>query len=173
MSRVLKEKGTLVYFEATKKVKGKYPDTEFVYIGMIDKNKNAISLEALKPYVDAGSVKYVPETDDVKKYVSECSVFVLPTYYREGVPRTLLEATAMGRPIITTYTPGCKDTVVDGVNGLFVKEKQVDDLAEKMIWMIEHEKELQKMGDESYNICLEKFAVEKVNKRMLEIMGVE
>lgn len=173
VSRIIKEKGVAEYFEAAKNVKEKYSDVSFVYIGMVDKNKNAIDLANLRPYIDAGIIDYVPETDEVVKYVADCSVFVLPTYYREGIPRTLLEATAMGRPIITTNTPGCKETMMDGKNGVFVKTRDAKDLAEKMIWMIEHKDALQKMGDESYKICLEKFTIDKVNADMMRIMGVE
>ena len=172
VSRVLKEKGVMEYFEAAKIVKKKYPEAEFVYVGAIDKNKNAIGLDELRPYIDAGVVEYVPETNEVEKYVAESSVFVLPTYYREGIPRTLLEATAMGRPIITTKTPGCKEVVTDGKNGIFVKPRDSRDLAKKMIYMIKNRDKLQEMGNESYELCLKKFDVEIVNKNMLEIMGV-
>ena len=173
VSRVLKEKGVLEYFEAARMVKEKHPEVKFSYIGAIDKNKNAIKLSVLKPYIKAGVVDYVPETKEVEKYVAKCSVFVLPTYYREGIPRTLLEATAMARPIITTNTPGCRETVVEGKNGLFVKPRDAADLADKMIWIIEHKNKLQEMGDKSYEICLEKFTIDKIDKRMLEIMGIE
>ena len=173
VSRVLKEKGVLEYFEAAKIVKKKYPEAKFSYIGAIDKNQNAIKLSALKPYINAKTVEYIPETKEVEKYVAKCSVFVLPTYYREGIPRTLLEATAMGRPIITTNTPGCRETVVEGKNGLFVKSRDALDLAEKMTWMVERKDKLQEMGDKSYKICLEKFTISIINKRMLEILGVK
>lgn len=173
VSRIIKEKGVAEYFEAAKIVKEKYPDVNFAYIGMMENNKNAIKLDDLKSYIKTGVIDYIPETNEVVKYMASCSVFVLPTYYREGIPRTLLEATAMGRPIITTDTPGCKETIIDGKNGVFVKTRDAKDLAEKMIWMIEHKDILQKMGDESYKICLEKFTIDKVNGRMMEIMGVE
>ena len=173
VSRVIREKGVLEYFKAAKIVGEKYPDVKFAYIGAIDKKKNAIDLDELKPFVDEGVVEYISETNHVEKYVGECSVFVLPTYYREGIPRTLLEAMAMGRPILTTNTPGCRETIVEGENGYFVKVKRAKDLADKMVYMIEHKSDLQKMGDKSYQMCLEKFTIEIIDKRMLEIMGVE
>lgn len=172
VSRILKEKGVVEYFKAAKMVKEKHPEAKFSYIGAIDKNKNYVDLSVLEPYIKAEVVEYIPETKEVEKYVAQCSVFVLPTYYREGIPRTLLEATAMGRPIITTNTPGCRETIVEGKNGVFVKVKRVNDLADKMIWMIEHRDKLQEMGDESYKICLEKFTIEKVDADMLRIMEV-
>ena len=79
----------------------------------------------------------------------------------------------MGRPILTTNTPGCRETVVDGENGFFVKVKRANDLAKKMIWMVEHRDKLQKMGDKSYEMCKEKFTIEIIDARMMEIMGVE
>ncbi len=172
VSRVLKEKGVLEYFKAAMIVKKKYPEARFVYVGAIDKNKNAIELKMLKPFIDDGIVDYVPETKNVEKYVADCSVFVLPTYYREGIPRTLLEATAMGRPIITTNTPGCRETVEVGVNGLFVEPRDVDDLAKKMIWMIKNADKLQKMGNGSYKLCLEKFTIDIIDKKMMKIMEI-
>lgn len=173
VSRLLKEKGVAEYFKAARIVKEKYPKANFVYIGAVDKNKNAIAFKDLKSYIDSGIIDYVPETKEVAKHVANSSVFVLPTYYREGIPRTLLEATAMGRPIITTNTPGCRETVIDGRNGLFVKARDAKDLAEKMIWMIEHKDKLQKMGDVSFEICKEKFAIDKVNAQMMGVMGLE
>ena len=173
VARVLKEKGVMVYLRAAKMVKEKYPDVDFVYIGPIDKNKNAISFDELKPYIDGDIINYIPETNRVEKYLAECSVFVLPTYYREGIPKTILEALAMGRPILTTNTPGCKETVIDGENGFFVKVKRANDLVEKMVWMIEHKNQLQVMGDKSFVMCKEKFTIEIIDKRMMEIMEVE
>ena len=172
VSRILKEKGVMEYLKAAKMVKEKYPDVKFVYIGPIDKNKNAIDFDALRPYIDAGVVEYIPETREVEKYMADCSVFVLPTYYREGIPKTILEAMAMGRPILTTDTPGCRETVIDGENGFFVKVKRANDLAEKMIWMVEHRDKLQKMGDKSYEMCKEKFTIEIIDARMMGIMEV-
>lgn len=173
VSRVLKEKGVIEYFKAAKIVKEKYPEAIFSYIGAIDKNKNAVDLNVLKPYIEKGIVEYIPETHEVEKYVAKCSVFVLPTYYREGIPRTILEALAMGRPILTTNTPGCRETVAEGENGFFVKVKRANDLADKMIWMIEHRDRLQAMGDKSYQMCLEKFTIEIIDNRMMEIMEVK
>ena len=173
VSRVLKEKGVMEYLRAADKVKNQYPEVTFRYIGPIDKNKNALNMNMIKPYFEDGTVDYIASTDDVARYIAKCHVFVLPSYYREGIPKTLLEATAMGRPILTTNTPGCRETVIEGENGFFVKVKRADDLAEKMIWMIEHRDKLQAMGDKSYEMCLEKFTIEKIDKRMMDIMEIK
>lgn len=171
VSRILKQKGVREYFEAAKIVKEKYPDTKFLYVGAEDKTKDALEIETLKNYIDADIIQYMGETNDVPSYITESTVVVLPSY-REGVPRTLLEALAMGRPIITTDVPGCKETVKDGMNGFLVPAKDDKLLAEKMIYMIEHREELEKMSDASYNYCKERFDVNIINKKMLEIMGI-
>ena len=172
VSRILKLKGVKEYFEAAKIVKEKYPKTEFLYVGAEDKTQAALKLEEVQEYMDNKIVNYCGETSDVPFYIQKCSAFVLPSYYREGIPRTLLEALAMGRPIITTETVGCKETVVDGVNGFFVPIKDSKALAEKMIYMIENRDKLQSMSDKSFEYCKERFDVNIINKRMLEIMKI-
>lgn len=173
VSRILKQKGVKEYFEAAKIVKGKYPETKFLYVGAEDKTQLALNLEDVREeFLDTGIINYCGESNDVPSYIAKSTVFVLPSYYREGVPRTLLEALAMGRPIITTDTVGCRETIKEGKNGFFVPTKDSKALAEKMIYMIENRKELEKMSDESYNYCKERFDVNIINKRMLEIMKI-
>lgn len=173
VSRILKPKGVKEYFEAAKIVKEKYKDAEFLYVGAEDNTQIALNLNEVRAeYLDTGIVNYCGETNDVPSYLAKCSVFVLPSYYREGVPRTLLEALAMGRPIITTDTIGCRETVKDGENGFFVQIKNSKALADKMIYMIEHRDELDKMGEKSYEYCKKRFDVNIINKKMLEIMDI-
>lgn len=173
VSRVLKEKGVIEYFEAAKIVKEKYQDdVHFMFVGEIDKTNYAVDTTKLQKYVDEGIVELIPETDDVPSFIKKCRYFVLPTYYREGVPRVNLEALSMGRPIITTYMPGCKETVIDKKNGLFVKTKDVNDLKDKMEWMIKNPKLVDKMAKRSLELCKEKFDVKIINQRMLEIMEI-
>lgn len=173
VSRVLKEKGVVEYFEAAKIIKEKYKNkVNFMFVGEIDKTDYAVDTKRLQSFVDDKIVELIPETDDVPFYIRKARFFVLPTYYREGVPRVILEALSMGRPIITTYTPGCKETVIDKKNGLFVNIKDVDDLVEKMKWMIENYKDVEKMSDESFKLCKNKFEINIINDRMLEIMKI-
>ena len=174
VSRVLKEKGVMEYFEAAKIVKKKYKKkVRFMFVGEIDKTNYAVNPVKLHTFVDNGIVELIPETDDVPHFLEQARFFVLPTYYREGVPRVNLEALAMAKPIITTFMPGCKETVIDGWNGLYVKTRDVNDLASKMEWMIENPKEVQKMSQNSYELCKEKFEISIINKRMLEILEIE
>ena len=105
-------------------------------------------------------------------YIKKSAVFVLPSYYREGVPRSTQEAMAIGRPVITTDVPGCRDTVIDGVNGFLVPKWNPQALAEKMIYFIEHPEQVRMMGDQSHKIAIEKFDAEKVNQRLLQILGI-
>lgn len=173
VSRILKQKGVREYFEAAKIVKEKYPDAKFLYVGAEDKTQLALNLDEVRSeFLDSGIIEYCGESNDVPSYIAKSTCFVLPSYYREGVPRTLLEALAMGRPILTTDTVGCRETVKEGVNGFFVPIKDSKTLAEKMIYMIEHREELEKMSDASYNYCKERFDVNIINKRMLEIMEI-
>ena len=174
VSRVLKEKGVVEYFEAAKIIKDKYKaDAKFMFVGEIDKTNYAVDTAKLQSFVDEKIVDLLPETDDVPFYIRQARFFVLPTYYREGVPRVILEALSMGRPIITTFTPGCKETIVDEKNGLFVNIKDVPDLVDKMEWMINNPKEIDKMSDESFNLCKNKFEISIINKRMLEILNIK
>ena len=173
VSRVLKEKGVVEYFEAAKIIKERNKNVHFMFVGEIDKTNYAVDITKLQEYIDNGIVESISETDDVPKYVKKCRFFVLPTYYREGVPRVNLEALSIGRPIITTFMPGCKETVVDKENGLFVNIKDAEDLAEKMQWMIDNPVKVEKMAEKSYELCKKKFDVNIINKRMLEIMEIE
>ena len=172
ISRILKGKGVLEYFEAAKLVKQTHPEVRFVYIGQLDEGQSAIRYEDIKPFIDEGIVEYVPFTTHVEEYYEQSSVVVLPSYYREGIPRTLIEATAMGRPVLTTDTPGCRETLRDGENGWFVEPRSPEDLAKAMLRCIESPERLEEMGEKSYRLCLEKFDSRIINARMMQIMGI-
>ena len=137
-ARMLWDKGVGVYVEAARLVKQRYPHAEFCMLGFLDvKNPTAISREQMSEWDDEGVIRYLGVTDDMKTALSETDCVVLPSFYREGVPRSLLEAAAMACPIITTDAVGCRDVVDDGVNGFLVRPRDANDLAEKMIRMIE------------------------------------
>ena len=113
-------------------------------------------------------VNYLGSTSDVRPYLKNCTVFVLPSY-REGLPRSVVEAMATGRAIITTDVPGCRDTVVDGVNGILIKPKDVNSLKKAMRWCIENADYLERMGTSSRKLA-KKFDVRDVNNLMLQAM---
>src|SRR5690606_30161438 len=111
IARLLGDKGIREYVAAANRVKQKYPEVCFGLVGWIDENPNAISEDELQRWIDSGAVHFYGRLSDVKPVIAQSSVYVLPSY-REGTPRTVLEAMSMGRPIITTDAPGCRETVV-------------------------------------------------------------
>ncbi len=173
VGRLLAEKGIYDYIAAAKVVKDSYPETRFIVLGNIDKEAlGALTEVELREVTKANIVEHLGHVDNVPEWIEKSSVFVLPSYYREGVPRSTQEAMAIGRAVITTDVPGCRETVVDGVNGFLVEKWNPQALAEKMIYFIEHPEQIKKMGEESYKIAQEKFDVNKVNKRLLKILGL-
>ena len=171
VGRLIRDKGIMEYMEAARKVRIKYPTAKVRILGSFDTNPTAISPSDLEPFIKEGSIEYLGKTEDVRPYLKKCSVFVLPSYH-EGTPKSVLEAMATKRPIITTDAPGCRETVIDGINGFLVPVGDVDALAEKMIWMIEHRAEAERMASVSLEICREKFDVKKVNAVLLKVMGL-
>ena len=170
IARLLGDKGVREYFKAAKAVREKRPDIKFGLVGWIDNHPNAISKQELDERIDAGDIFFYGRMDDVKPAISESSVYVLPSY-REGTPRTVLEAMAMGRPIITTDAPGCKETVKDGINGYIVKVKSSQALVKAMFSFIEQPELIDSMGNNSRKIAEDKYDVDKVNKHMMLEMG--
>lgn len=135
VSRMLKDKGIEEYAAAAQIVRRHRPDVQFQLLGPVDgRNPNAIPMARITQWHDAGLIRYLPATDDVRPYLGEADCIVLPSY-REGVPHALLEAAAMARPIIATDVAGCKDVVSHDVNGLLCKARDAGDLAEKMLCM--------------------------------------
>ena len=172
IGRLLKEKGIYEYINAAKIVKQRYPDTKFVVLGSIDQsNLGALSQEELSMLIADGIIDYPGQVDNVVDWIANSDVFVLPSY-REGVPRSTQEAMAIGRAVITTDVPGCRETVVNGVNGFLVERWNPEALAEKMIYFIENPEQIAIMGNVSYKIAQEKFDAEKVNQRLLKIIGI-
>lgn len=172
IGRLLKEKGIFDFIEAAKIVKQQYPKTKFTVLGSTDAdNPGALHPDQVQELVATGLIDYPGQVANVVDWIANSDVFVLPSY-REGVPRSTQEAMAVGRAVITTDVPGCRETVVDGVNGFIVPKWNPQALAEKMIYLIENPKKIAEMGEESYKIAQEKFDARKVNERLLKILGV-
>lgn len=172
IGRLLKEKGIFDFIEAAKIVKQQYPKAKFTVLGNIDAdNPGALHSEQVQELVATGLIDYPGQVPNVVDWITNSDVFVLPSY-REGVPRSTQEAMAVGRAIITTDVPGCRETVVDGINGFLVPKWNPQALAEKMIYFIENPEQIQVMGEQSYKIAQEKFDAHKVNERLLKILGV-
>ena len=172
IGRMLKEKGIHDFVAAAKIVKKIYPNVQFTVLGAIDSfNPGALQQSELDRLVSLNIINYPGQVDDVQKWIAANHIFVLPSY-REGVPRSTQEAMAVGRAVITTDVPGCRETVIDGVNGFLVEKWNPQALAEKMIYFIEHPEQIKKMGYESYKIAQEKFDADKVNKRLIAMLGL-
>lgn len=171
IARLLGDKGVREYAQAAKIVKVKYPRAQFDLVGWIDDNPDSIEQQELDQWVAEGTIKFWGKLADVKPSIAASSVYVLPSY-REGTPRTVLEAMAMGRPIITTDAPGCRETVTNEVNGFLVQVKSVDGLVEAMEKFILDPSLIEIMGRASRQIAENKFDVHAVNNFMLEEMGL-
>jgi glycosyltransferase involved in cell wall biosynthesis len=171
IARLIREKGIFEYVEAAKIVKNRYPQTVFTVLGNIDKQSlGAMTQQQLDELVTSNLIEHPGHVNNVNEWIANAHVFVLPSYYREGVPRSTQEAMAVGRAIITTDVPGCRETVIDGQNGFLVPKWNPQALAEKMIYFIEHPEYIKKMGDESYRIAQEKFDANKVNQRLISLL---
>lgn len=170
IGRLLKEKGIHEFVQAAKLVKEKYPETEFTVLGAIDHaNLGALSEDELNQLIQSNIINYPGHVSNVSEWVAKNHVFILPSY-REGVPRSTQEAMAIGRAIITTDVPGCRETVVDRVNGFLVPKWNPEAMAEKIIYFIEHPKQISVMGEASYQIAKEKFDASFVNQRLIEFL---
>lgn len=172
IGRLLKEKGVHDFISAIKIVKKAYPEAFFTILGEIDtSNMGALKKPELDKLIALKIVNYPGHVNNVKDWIASHHVFVLPSY-REGVPRSTQEAMAIGRPIITTDVPGCRETVIDGLNGFLVEKWNPQALAEKIIYFIEHPEQIKKMGDESYKLAQKRFDADKVNKRLINMLGL-
>ncbi|WP_151743108.1 glycosyltransferase family 4 protein, partial [Acinetobacter sp. TUM15113] len=174
IARLLAEKGIFEYLAAAKIVKQKYPNVTFKIIGGLDQeNPYGLTKKDLDEVIATGVIEYPGFVKDVAKRIQDSAVFVLPSYYREGVPRSTQEAMAIGRPVITTDVPGCRETVIDGVNGFLVPKWDPEALAKRMCYFIENPEQINIMGLESYKIAQKTFDVHKVNKKLFGIMGLD
>lgn len=172
MARLIAAKGVRIYADAAGIVKEKHPNANFILAGELDSNPDGIQQNELDGWTTEGLIDYRGRLSDVKPVLKECSVFVLPSYYREGVPRSILEALATGRAIITTDSVGCRETVIDGDNGFLIAIKDADALAEAMLKFIEQPELISRMGKRSREMAEQKYDVHKVNHHMLSEMGI-
>ncbi len=169
IGRLLREKGVREYVAAARFVRKRFPEARFRLIGGMDDNPGGIAADEVRAFTVDGSVEWLGELDDVRPWIAACSVYVLPSY-REGVPRSTQEAMAMGRPVVTTDVPGCRETVVAGVNGYYAQPRDVPSLAEAMTRFCENPDLISAMGKESRRMAEENFDVVKVNERIYRSM---
>lgn len=171
IARLLGDKGVREFAQAAKRTRALYPQARFSLVGWLDENPDAIAQSELDAWVQTGTLDFLGHLSDVRPAIEACSVYVLPSY-REGTPRTVLEAMAMGRAVITTNAPGCRETVVDGDNGFLVPVKSVDALAEAMVRFITDPTLAARMGQRGRQLAEDKYDVHKVNAVMLKEMGL-
>ncbi|MFN4034208.1 MAG: glycosyltransferase family 4 protein, partial [Fimbriimonadales bacterium] len=144
-ARLLREKGVVEFAEAARTLKQRYPETRFLLLGGLDTNPGALSESEARRWVQEGILEWLGHVPDVRPYFAQTSVYVLPSY-REGVPRSTQEAMAMARPVITTDAPGCRETVIDGVNGFLVPPRDVAALVQAMERFIQQPELIIPMG---------------------------
>lgn len=169
IARLLGDKGIREYVHAAKIVKSQYPEIRFMLVGWIDVNPDSVRQDELTAWINDGSIEFLGRLVDVRPAIEACSVFVLPSY-REGTPRTVLEAMSMGRPIITTDAPGCRETVEHGYNGFLVPVKSVNDLVHAMLKFIENPGLIKTMGFNSRQKAEAKYDARVVSAVMVDEM---
>src|SRR5699024_8863209 len=168
ISRLTGEKGVNEFLQAAKNVKKQFPETIFRLIGPIDNFDKTLNFKLLNDCINNNIVESVGEVEDVRSYLENTRVFVLTSYYPEGVPRSILEAMSMGRPIITTNSSGCKETVISNRNGIKIDPRDSLQLTKAMISMIKSPDLTEEMGIQSTVIAKEKFDVRNINNEMLK-----
>lgn len=166
ISRLLFDKGIKEYFAAAKLIKKKYPPTKFLLVGDLDSNPKSLKSSELKVLLSDGCVEWIGPQKDIPSILAKSSVYVLPSY-REGMPRTVLEAMACGRPIITTDVPGCRQTVIQGKNGFLVPARDHQALASAMERCITEPSTLVQMGHESRILAETRFEGDDVANKMI------
>ncbi len=169
-ARMVKEKGVMELIEAAESLRKDYEGkVEFWLCGRLAANADAVPKEVFESRCDGKYIKWLDFQKDIKSILEQCHIMAFPSYYREGVPKSLIDACAIGRPIVTTDSIGCKDVVDDGVNGFLVPVRDSESLAQKMRILIENKALRIKMGKASREKAEREFALEKVIERHLEI----
>ena len=169
-ARMVKEKGIIEVIEAAERLRKEYEGrVEFWLCGRLAVNADAISREELESRCDGRYIKWLDFQKDIKAILGQCHIMAFPSYYREGVPKSLIDACAIGRPIVTTDSIGCKDVVDNGVNGFLIPVKDSIALAEKLRILIEDKALRYRMGKASREKAEREFALENVVQKHLEI----
>lgn len=168
--RMIEEKGILILIDAAEKLRKEFEDSvEFLLVGGLYPNPKALTEEDIESRCDGKYISWLGYRNDVKELLTSSSIVAFPSYYREGLPKSLIEANAIGRPIITTNSIGCKDTVEDGVNGFLIPIKDSDALAEKLRILLKDPELRAKMGKEARKIAERDFSLSNVIEKHLKI----
>jgi glycosyltransferase involved in cell wall biosynthesis len=170
VARLLKDKGVVEYVQAARRIKRLYPQVRFLLLGDVDTNPDSLSAATVSQWVQEQLLEW-PGHVPVQPWLGQSDVFVLPSY-REGVPRSTQEAMAMGRPVITTDVPGCRETVVDGDNGYLIPAQSVDALFEAMQKCVLDPEVLPLMGRRSRQMAEDKFDIQVINQKLMSLLEV-
>lgn len=169
-ARLIGAKGVREYARAAALVRQRHPEAEFDLLGGLDSNPDALARNEILEWQEQGILRWHGEVSDVRPHLQKCHVYVLPSYYREGIPRSILEAMATGRAIVTTDAPGCRETVMEGENGFLVPPRSVEPLAQAMERFVKDPELAARMGRRSREIAEQKYDVDEVNAQMLQEM---
>lgn len=170
IGRMIEEKGVLILTEAAEKLRSEFEDSvEFLLVGGLYPNPKALKKEDIEVRCDGNYISWLGYRTDVKDLLIVSSIVAFPSYYREGLPKSLIEANAIGRPIITTNSIGCKDTVEDGVNGFLIPIKDSEALAQKLRILFTNPELRAKMGKEARKIAERFFSLTNVIEKHLKI----
>lgn len=162
VGRLIRDKGLVEYLTAARELKSRMPDAEFGVIGYFDTNPTSLSMADIQPFIDDGSIAFYGFQEDVRPCLDACCCFVLPSYH-EGTPKSALEALAVGRPVVTSDTVGCRETVVNGENGILVPVGDSAALVKALERIAGDYDMCRSMGERSHRLAVEKFDVRAVN----------
>ncbi len=170
LSRLLAAKGVRDYAAAALALRARHPTARFLLVGPFDEGADSIGRDEVAQWV-AGGLEYHDRVSDVRPMIAQARIYVLPSY-REGTPRSVLEAMAMGRPVVTCDAPGCRETVEHGVNGLLVPVRDPQALAAAIGRLLDDPAEAAAMGEAGHALAARKYEVRSVNRDIMAIMGL-
>lgn len=169
-ARMVEDKGTMVLIDAAKKLESEYKGrVQFLLCGGLDSNPNGITKEMLESKCDGEYVQWLGYRKDVLGLLKKSHIMAFPSWYREGLPKSVIEAEAIGRPVVTTDSVGCRDTVIDGKNGFMIPIKDSDALAEALKKLIDDSELRQTMGRNAREFAVSKFDIKDVVKVHLDV----
>lgn len=172
IARLHRHKGVLEFVRAAKLLKHEHPRIRFVLVGPRDEHPTALSDAELEEVVSSGAVEWLGGQKDVRPFIRQSHVFVLPSY-REGTSRSMLEAMALGRPVVAADAPGCREPVQPGENGFLVPVRDVEGLAAAMREFLDHPELVERFGNRSRAIVEERYEVSHVVEQMIDVMGLQ
>lgn len=170
VARMLRHKGVFEFAQAARLVRQHFPETQFLLVGPVDQgNPASLSQETLRSLENQNGVRWLGMREDIRELMALSDVLVLPSYYREGIPQVLLEGAAMGKPLVATDIPGCREVVQDGINGFLIPPKDPQALAEALEKLLKDPGLRDRFGQASRALVEEKFASRKVVAKMLRL----